>query len=323
MSLLTINDLRVAYRMADNSVTAVDGVNLEINPGEFVGVAGESGCGKTTMAMAIPQLLPANAGIVSGSVNFAGRELVGLGDDELESIRWRDISVVFQGALNALNPVQRVGDQIAEPVLLHEPGTSHSDASQRARDLLEAVGIAHTRATSYPHEFSGGMRQRAMIAMALACKPRLVIADEPVTALDVMTQAQILQLLRDLRSDMDLSVLMISHDLSVLADTCDRVQVMYAGTVAEVGPARDVFSESGVAHPYTRRLMRSYPDIHGERKFADGIPGSPPDLSQSLVGCRFAPRCDRAQSECAVVEPRLQSLGNAHHVACHFPGDHS
>jgi peptide/nickel transport system ATP-binding protein len=319
MSLLDISGLTVEYRTPAGPLVAVDGVDLTVDSGEFVGVAGESGCGKTTMAMAVPSLLPEVARIRSGSVRFDGRELVGLSDEQLAGLRWRDIAVVFQGALNALNPVQRVGDQISEPILRHEPGTSRADAALRARELLEAVGIPGGRITSYPHEFSGGMRQRVMIAMALACRPRLVIADEPVTALDVMTQAQILALLRTLKEDFDLAVVMISHDLSVLADICDRVQVMYAGKVAEVGAASTVFG-GGAVHPYTQRLLRSYPDIRGPRAFADGIPGYPPNLLLPQVGCRFEPRCDAAQAVCATAEPRAASFEPGHSAACHLVG---
>lgn len=323
MTLLKVKDLSIQYGSDQGGVLAVDRVDLTINRGEFVGLAGESGCGKTTLAMAIPNLLPKYASIVSGSVEFDGKDIATFNESELNQLRWRDVAVVFQGALNALNPVQRVGDQIAEPILIHEPGTSQEDAWKRACELLEAVGIPASRAKGYPHEFSGGMRQRVMIAMSLACKPKLVIADEPITALDVMTQAQILDLLRELSTSFDLSLLLISHDLSVLAETCDRVQVMYAGRAAEAGTADEVFGANRAAHPYTRRLLNSYPNIHGERVFIDGIPGYPPDLSKPQVGCRFAARCSDAIDVCRVGEPQLVSLSPTHSVACHLVGKES
>ena len=322
MSLLDVRDLRVSYGSPDGDVHAVDGVSLSIDAGEFVGLAGESGCGKTTMAMAIPQLLPRNARITSGSVLFDGVDLSGLDEQAMRAYRWKDISVVFQGALNALNPVQTVGSQIAEPIRVHDSSVTSAQAADRMRELLEAVGIPSRRAHDYPHQFSGGMRQRVMIAMALACRPRLVIADEPITALDVMTQAQIIDLLQGLSERYNLAMLLISHDLSVLAQTCDRVAVMYAGKMAETGPSQDVFGESNgqakARHPYTQRLLRAYPNIHRERVFIDGIPGSPPDLSRPQQGCRFEPRCDVAMGHCASIEPELITLESRHLAACHL-----
>lgn len=322
MSLLDIRNLRVAYpRRADGhgEVFAVDDVDFHVDAGEFVGLAGESGCGKTTLAMAIPQLLPRGARITDGSISFDGQDITQLDEQGLSTLRWSQISVVFQGALNALNPVQTVGSQIMEPITVHDSQVSKSDARLRMEELLDAVGIPPARAGDYPHQFSGGMRQRAMIAMALVCQPKLVIADEPITALDVMTQAQILDLLRELCERYQLSMILISHDLSVLAQTCDRVAVMYAGKMVETGKAGDVFGAHdgvrGARHPYTRRLLNAYPNIHSERVFIEGIPGYPPDLTSPPSGCRFQPRCVVATTKCAQIPP-LQFVGEQHAVAC-------
>lgn len=323
MKLLELNNVSIDYQQGTQKIRAVDDVSMYLNQGEFLGIAGESGCGKTTLAMSIPKLLPAAASISSGSIDFAGERISDFSEAQLNQIRWKDIAVVFQGALNSLNPVQKIVDQIIEPIMIHEPGISEKTASNRAVELLEQVGIPGSRAEMYPFEFSGGMKQRVMIAMALACKPKLVIADEPITALDVMTQAQIMDLFRVLAKDFELSLIMISHDLSVLAELCDRVQVMYAGKVAEVGQAQTVFgSQVGAKHRYTQQLLKSYPNIHQERIFIEGIAGYPPDLAKVQAGCRFAPRCDLAIDKCFTQEPALIQIGNEHQVACHLvPGD--
>ena len=265
---------------------AVDGVSFRLDDGEALGIAGESGCGKTTTALSLVRLLPANGRIRGGEVRLFGIDLVPKTEKQLARYRWREISMVFQGAMNALNPVRRVGDQIAEPIEVRL-GQSRDASAKRARELLDLVGIPKQRAGAYPHELSGGMRQRAMIAMALACDPAIVIGDEPTTALDVMVQAQILQLLEQLRHDLGLSLMLITHDLSVIAETCDRVMVMYAGKVAEEGPVSRVFTAP--RHPYTRKLLSAFPNIHADRRTLDVIPGAPPDLRNPPPGCRFAP----------------------------------
>ena len=308
-----MNDLVIDFSTQAGPVHAVRGASFRLEQGEALGLAGESGCGKTTTALSLMRLLPYNGKIVSGSIRFRGRNLVRLSNLSMRNVRWKDISIVFQGAMNSLNPVQRVGRQIAEPIILHEK-VEEDQAMKRVEGLLELVGIPRKRATEYPHEFSGGMRQRAMIAMALACNPKLVIADEPVTALDVMIQAQILELLERLRRDLHLSMILISHDLSVLAETCDRVAIMYAGKIVEVGSKLDVFTDP--KHPYTQGLVRAFPDIRGARDMPEAIPGDVPSLIQPPPGCSFHPRCKFAFDRCMKEEPSLAEVSPRRQAAC-------
>ena len=316
--LLRVEDLSVRFRMPAGSVKAVDHVSFGLDDGEALGIAGESGCGKTTTALSLVQLLPANGRITSGKVELFGIDLVPKTERQLARYRWREISIVFQGAMNALNPVRRIGEQIGEPIEVRL-GQSREAARKRAGELLELVGIPKQRAAAYPHELSGGMRQRAMIAMALACDPSIVIGDEPTTALDVMVQAQILRLLEELRTQLGLSLILITHDLSVIAETCDRVMIMYAGKVAEEGPVRRVFAAP--RHPYTQKLLSSYPSIHADRRTLDVIPGMPPDLRKPPPGCRFAPRCQHAMPVCSEVVPPEVRFADGVRVACHlYPG---
>ena len=312
--LLVVEDLKTYFTLESGTVKAVDGVSFTLEQGEALGIAGESGCGKTTTALSLVRVLPSNANIVGGSIKLMGIDLVPKSENALRRYRWREVSIVFQGAMNALNPVQRVRDQIAEPIE-ERLGASKSDARKRAGELLELVGIPRARGVAYPHELSGGMRQRAMIAMALACDPALVIGDEPTTALDVMVQAQILKLLEDLRAKLGLSLILITHDLSVIAETCDRVMVMYAGRVAEEGPVAEVFTRP--RHPYTQKLLAAFPNIHADRRTLEVIPGSPPDLRNPPPGCRFAPRCSFAMDICTEVVPPETTFG-AVRVACHL-----
>ncbi len=314
-ALLDIQDLAVHFKSRAGDVHAVDGVSLRLEAGRVLGIAGESGCGKTTTALSIPRLLPANARVTQGEVWFDGVELLSLSEEQMQKVRWKQISVVFQGSMNALNPVKTIGEQILEPLTWHEPGLPRAAAEQRVQELLDWVGISASRARSFPHEFSGGMRQRVMIAMALACRPKLIIADEPVTALDVMIQAQILNLLKELRKQLDLAMILISHDLSVIAETCDEIAIMYAGQLVEQGSVQQVFSQP--AHPYTQALIRAFPNIHGEREFIGGVPGYPPNLIHPPDGCRFHERCSLSQEICFHTGPALRSVGAGQWAACH------
>ncbi len=260
-------------------------------------------------------LLPQNGRIAEGSIGYGGYDLAKLTDGQLRAFRWKHISIIFQGAMNALNPVRRVGDQIAEPIILHEKAEREL-AMKRVADLLELVGIPRERSREYPHEFSGGMRQRVMIAMALACNPKIVIADEPVTALDVMIQAQILELLERLKRELKLSMILISHDLSVMAETCDTMAIMYAGKTVETGTVRDVFKSPN--HPYTRELIAAFPDIEGPPTLPAYIPGLLPSLIDPPAGCRFHTRCKYAWQRCIDEEPPLLAVGGGHKSACHL-----
>ena len=314
--LLVVQDLRTHFKLESGWVRAVDGVSFRLNDGEALGIAGESGCGKTTTALSLVRLLPSNARIRKGSsIELFGIDLVPKTEDQLRRYRWREISIVFQGAMSALNPVRRVGEQIAEPIEFRL-GEPKERARRRAAELLELVGIPRKRAEAYPHELSGGMRQRVMIAMALACDPAIVIGDEPTTALDVMVQAQILRLLEQLRQDLGLSLILITHDLSVIAETCDRTLVMYAGRVAEEGPVRKIFSAP--RHPYTSKLLGAFPNIQADRRSLDTIPGLPPDLRDPPSGCRFHPRCPAAMAVCKEIVPPEVLFPDGVRVACHL-----
>jgi peptide/nickel transport system ATP-binding protein len=315
VALLTVRGLRTQFETQEGIVRAVDGVDFTLGEGESLGLAGESGCGKTTAALSIMRLLPPNGRIVEGSIDYRGHDLAAIQENQLRGIRWKHISIIFQGAMNALNPVKRIGVQIAEPIILHDK-VDEEAAMKRVRELLELVGIHRERAREYPHEFSGGMRQRVMIAMALACNPKIVIADEPVTALDVMIQAQILELLERLKRELDLSMILISHDLSVMAETCDSMAIMYAGKIVETGGVRDVFKNS--KHPYTRDLIAAFPDIEGPQTLPAYIPGLLPSLVNPPAGCRFHPRCKYAWQLCVDQEPGLDPVGEGHRAACHL-----
>src|SRR6266704_3044699 len=298
-------------------VRAVEDISLSVKKGEALGIAGESGCGKTTVALSILKILPRGGRIRKGKILFEGTDLVSLSNEEMRKIRWKGISIVFQGAMNALNPVFKVGDQIVEAITVHEPDVDKKTALERARSLLELVGVEADRVDNYPHEFSGGMRQRALIAMALAANPKLLVADEPGTALDVIVQAQTLKLMRELKDKLGLSMVMISHDLSIIAETCENVAIMYAGRIVEYGDADAIFKEP--LHPYTQGLVKAFPTIHGEKVRLASIPGQPPDLLNPPPACRFNPRCPFVMDVCKKIDPPLEKIGSGeHYVACHL-----
>ena len=312
--LLAVRGLTVSYGAGSQAVRAVRGVDFELQRGQTLGMAGESGCGKTTVALSLLRLLPPTARI-GGEVLFKGENVVQLGWQRLRAVRWAEASVVFQGAMSALNPVRTIGEQICEPILLHEK-TGRREASARAAELLRSVGVPPARQGSYPHELSGGQRQRVMIAMALACEPDLIIADEPTTALDVIVQAQILSLLTRLVAERQIGMIVISHDLSVLAETCERLAIMYAGQIAEIGPARQLLAHA--RHPYTRILSRAFPRTGdpASRLAPAGLPGEPPDLRTAIRGCPFAPRCPEVIEACRTAEIELWPAGTGRQSAC-------
>jgi len=317
-TLLEVRGLEVEY----GNVRAVDGVDLQIGTGEILGVAGESGCGKSTLANAVMQILRPPARIVGGSIVFQGEDLTAKSQEELRRFRWRNVSMVFQSAMNALNPVMRVGDQFVDMMYAHERISKHH-AILRAGELLELVGMDKRRVRSYPHELSGGMRQRVIIAMALALNPELVILDEPTTALDVVVQREILQEVEALKRDLGFAVLFITHDLSLLLEFADRIAIMYAGEIVETASSATL-AQSPV-HPYTQGLLQSFPPLTGPRVRLSGIPGAPPDLRDMPGGCRFHPRCPHCLPDNAALylrqtseRPRLREIAAGHSVACHL-----
>jgi peptide/nickel transport system ATP-binding protein len=314
-TLLEIRDLHVTYATGEGGLPAVRGVDLSVSRGQIVGVAGESGCGKSTLASTILRLQPPSA-TVTGQVLYDGQDVLTMRWGQLRAVRWAGASIVFQGALHSLNPVHRIGAQLAEPLHIHRPGLSESDVEKRVAELLSQVGLDPDRARSYPHQLSGGQKQRVMIAMALACDPELVVADEPTTALDVMVQAQVLSVLTELVRGRGVGMMMISHDLSVLAELCDRITVMYAGRVVEEGPADLIFTEP--LHPYSGALSAAFPRVGDPAsRFAPaGLPGDPPDPRNLTQGCSFAPRCPRAAEVCLPAEPELTTYAAGRAAAC-------
>jgi len=317
VALLEVRDLKTYFFTTKGPVKAVDGVSFEVGRAEALGLAGESGCGKTTAALSILRLLQSPGRTIEGKVIFEGEDLLEKSEEEMQAIRWKKISIIFQGAMNALNPVFKIGEQIAEGITVHE-NVSENTAEKRAEKLLELVGLDKSRFNNYPHELSGGMRQRAMIAMALACNPDLVIADEPATALDVIVQAQVLKLMKDLQKRLKLSMILITHDLSMIAETCNKIAIMYAGKIAEYAQAISLFKNP--MHPYTQGLLKAFPDVRSRGGMLSSIPGDPPDLLNPPSGCGFHPRCPYAKAICSKKEPELREVEKRHYTACHLTG---
>jgi peptide/nickel transport system ATP-binding protein len=314
--LLSVQTLEVEYRTQRGAVKAVDKVSFDIGQDEVFGLAGESGCGKSTIAHAVTRILKPPAYITAGKIMFGERDLLTMDEEELRGFRWESLSIVFQSAMNALNPVLTVGDQIIDGIQAHMT-VEKQEAREAALKLLDLVGIDRDRIDSYPHQLSGGMRQRAVLAIALALDPEMIVMDEPTTALDVVVQKQIMQEIQQLRDRLGFSILFITHDLSLLVEISDRIAIMYAGEIVEIAPSRELFNNP--KHPYTQRLMTAFPTIHGPRIELTGIPGSPPDLISPPPGCRFHPRCELALAGvCETDHPTLQIVGIKHHAACHL-----
>ncbi len=303
--ILEVRDLSVEYATSRGAVRAVDSVDLDVHPGEFVGVVGESGCGKSTLLFAVAQLLSPPASISGGTVVFKGQNLVGMTDRQLSATRWRDYSVVMQSAMNALNPVMSVGEQYRDVMRAHGKA-SKDEIKDRSAEVMQLVGIDPIHLRSYPHQLSGGMRQRAMIAMALLFTPDLVIMDEPTSALDVVAQRSLMVQIKELQERLGFAVVFVTHDMSLVSHFSDRLLVMYAGQVAETGPTRDVFDRP--QHPYSRGLLDAFPSIRGPRRELTGIPGSPPDLGNLPTGCLFHPRCPEARALCTTTRPQLYEV---------------
>jgi len=329
MTILRVENLRTHFKTPRGTVRAVEGVSFSIRDGETLALVGESGSGKSVTSLSIMGLIDSRIGTSNGSITLDGRELLGLSENEMEKVRGRSIGMIFQEPMSSLNPVFTVGWQVAEMFRLHR-GASKAEAWREAVKMLELVGIPapERRAQEYPHQLSGGMRQRVVIAIALACEPSVLIADEPTTALDVTTQAQILDLIRSLQTRLGSAVLLITHDLGVVAETADRVAVMYAGSIVESGNVRDVIDRP--RHPYTQGLLAAVPEISDsdgaeleERPLLKEIPGMVPSLTREIIGCAFASRCDRARDNCHAIRPELRSMTNSHNAACHYPTEYA
>lgn len=318
-TLLEVKDLRTQFKRGKKDwITAVNGVSFNVNAGEIVGLVGESGCGKSVTSLSVMRLHNERLTKISGSIKFGGKEVLDLTTSEMQSMRGNEMSMIFQEPMSALDPIMRIEDQLAEAISLHNSNMSKAEIHERCVNALKLVGIPEPEMTlrNYPHELSGGMCQRVMIAMAMSCEPKLLIADEPTTALDVTIQAQILALMEDIRNRRNTGILLITHDLGVVAETCSRVIVMYAGNIVEEAPVKELFANP--QHPYTEGLIASVPSLGKRLHRLPSIPGSVPDLSVMPEGCRFAPRCKYAQDSCKQKLPELQTVAEGHRCACPF-----
>ncbi|HIM79911.1 MAG: dipeptide/oligopeptide/nickel ABC transporter ATP-binding protein [SAR202 cluster bacterium MP-SInd-SRR3963457-G2] len=314
--VLQVKDLTMHYQTRQGTVKAVDGISFELARGEVLGLVGESGCGKTSIAVTLMKLLPDNALILKGQVLLDGQDLMTMDDTTLRKYRWRRISMIFQAAMNSLNPVHRVGDQIVEAIEAHDMAATLKEAQETVDRLFRLVGLDPRLTDRYPHEFSGGMRQRAVIAMALACQPDVIVADEPTTALDVIVQDRILRQIKEIQTDLNMSMIYITHDIAVVAEVTDRIGVMYAGKLVELGSTADVFERP--IHPYTKALLSVFPSIRGEKRPLTTLGGEPPNLVDPPTGCRFHPRCPYATAICQQEEPPIV-VRDGHWAACWNP----
>ena len=314
MALISVENLCVSYRTKNGLLNAVDDISFKLEEGRSLGFVGESGCGKTTLGMALMGLLPENGKVAGGRILYEGRDLVQLSNDAMRAVRWNDIAMIFQAAMNALNPVHRVDEQIREAILAHHPETPQTELQKRVETLFDLVEIPRDRMQDYPHQFSGGMKQRAVIAMALACDPRLVIADEPTTALDVVVQDQILQEIKTIQDKMNISVIFISHDIAVVADVCHDIAVMFAGQIIEFGSREEVFATP--IHPYTRLLLSSYLTLDGDRPEPMAAAGTTPNLINPPSGCRVYKQCPQATSACENSAQEYREISPTHRALC-------
>ena len=315
MALLTVKNLSVGYHTRKGLLKSVQGVSFALDPGKSLGLVGESGCGKTTIGMALMGLLPDNATVTDGEILFEGQDLLKMSKKEIQQVRWKKIAMIFQAAMNALNPVHRVGEQISEAILAHDADISEKAAMKQVENLFDLVGIPLDRMKDYPHHYSGGMKQRAIIAMALACHPSLIIADEPTTALDVIVQDQILSAIKDFQNKLKISVIFISHDIAVVADICDNIGIMFAGQLVECGRIEEVFDAP--MHPYTQSLLASYLTLDKDVVQPDSYLCKPPDLINPTPGCRFCERCAVAEATCSLRAPEWVDISPTHKALCY------
>ena len=320
MALLEVEDLTIGYQSQTGFLKAVEGVSFSLDKGRSLGFVGESGCGKTTLGMALIRLLPPNGRIREGRILFDGEDLLEKTDEEMRQVRWQKMAMIFQTAMNALNPVHRVDDQIAEAILTHNPSLGKQEAYKQVEELSRLVGLSKHRLRDYPHQYSGGMKQRAIIAMALACQPKLIIADEPTTALDVIVQDQVLEEIKNIQIKFNISIIFISHDISIVADVSHDINIMYAGQLVECGAREEVFESP--MHPYTKALLSSYPTLTGEKTQLMPIPGEAPNLIHPPSGCRFFDRCAAARVSCRTNPPVWLQITPTHKVLCYQCGRH-